>query len=426
MIKVLHVEDNINDFVLLENELKKSIDELFVKRVENEIELNKALKTFLPDIVISDYAMPGFDGMSALKICIEYNPRIPFIILTGSMNEDTAVECMKAGADDYVIKEHIIRITPAVLSSFNVQKLKLEKEKNDKALVESQNRLALALEGTNAGLWDLAVPTKKMYFGSGYLQLLGYAENEIPDNSNVFRRMIIHKDDFETVENLLYQHMIGDSQRYEAEYRLLKKDGTYLYVLDRGKVVEKDSNGNAIRITGTIIDITEKKKIESDLIIAKEKAEEMNRLKTNFFSNMSHEFRTPLNGILGLASILIEMIPDEEKQKMLHDIVFSGKRLQNTLDSILEYAQLDSAFNPAALQNIDLQRVVGSRVKECQSLCNQKGIPISFNSPVNPIVVKATEKYISIIIYNLLENSIKFTTQGQISVEVSELAEDGK
>lgn len=425
MIKVLHVEDNLNDFVLLENELKKTINDIIFKRADNEFELKKALKSFMPDIVISDYAMPGFDGMSALKICKEFNPRLPFIILTGSMNEDTAVECLKAGADDYVIKEHLMRITPAVHSSFTMQRLKIEKEKNDKALIESENRLALALEATNAGIWDLAVITKKMYFGKGFLQLLGYAENEVPDNSAEFRRMIIHQDDFEMVENLLYKHMIGHSPRYEAEYRLLKKDGNYLYVLDRGKVVEKDSNGNAVRITGTIIDITEKKKIENDLLTAKEKAEEMNRLKTNFFSNMSHEFRTPLNGILGLASILIEMIPEEEKQKMLNDIIFSGKRLQNTLDSILEYAQLDSVFNPETLHEVDLRLIVASRIKECSTLCRQKGIPVFFNSPLRPVFVDATEKYISIIVYNLLENSIKFTSQGQITVEVNSLFEDG-
>jgi PAS domain S-box-containing protein len=425
MIKILHVEDNVNDYLLLETELKRQIEGLVFKRVEDEEGLNNCLITYDPDVVISDYSMPGFDGMTALKICKEFDPSIPFIILTGTISEDTAVECMKAGADDYVIKEHLKRITPAVHYALELRRLKTEKEKNEKALIESENRLALALEGTNAAIWDLNIPTGRFYFGSGIYRISGYSVNDFTEDGNLLRSKLIHKEDIEKTNSLLREHIAGDTERYESEYRLIRKDGKTIYVLERGKIVEFDKTKFPLRIAGTIIDISEKKKAERELLVAKEKAEEMNRLKTNFFANMSHEFRTPLNGILGMASILSETVKEDDKLKMLNDIIFSGKRLQNTLDSILEYSQLDSSFNSEKLRPVDLGNIVSVCVKECSALCRQKGIPIYFNPPQVPVVIKALEKYISIIIYNLLENSLKFTSQGQITVFISREQEEG-
>ncbi|MCE1164628.1 MAG: response regulator, partial [Bacteroidetes bacterium] len=139
-IKILLAEDNINDVKLLEKEFRKEkLDyDLFV--ADNEIDFRKYIENNKPDLILSDYSMPDFDGMSALRIRNEISPLIPFIIVTGSINEDTAVKCIKAGADDYVIKEHISRITSSIKSSLKKHELNLEKEKAQKALIESEKK----------------------------------------------------------------------------------------------------------------------------------------------------------------------------------------------------------------------------------------------------------------------------------------------
>ncbi len=138
--RILLVEDLPSDAVLAEREIKKTLKKCIFKRVETKKEFLKSLDEFKPDIIVSDYRMPYFDGLRALKLSLEICPFIPFIMLTGSMNEDTAVECMKAGASDYVIKEHIKRLGTAVSLALEQKKNQIEKTKVKKALKESEEK----------------------------------------------------------------------------------------------------------------------------------------------------------------------------------------------------------------------------------------------------------------------------------------------
>jgi DNA-binding NtrC family response regulator len=116
VIRVLIVEDLPTDAELEEREIRFVLPASEFLRVELREDFLTALESFRPDIILSDYKLPHFDGMTALKLALERTPEIPFILITGSMNEETAVECMKAGAWDYIIKEHVKRLGPAVLN----------------------------------------------------------------------------------------------------------------------------------------------------------------------------------------------------------------------------------------------------------------------------------------------------------------------
>jgi DNA-binding NtrC family response regulator len=130
ILKILFVDDLPTDTDLAVWELKKSGIPFKAIRVDTKAAFLKALWEFNPDIVISDYALPEFDGMQALKSALEYNSFLPYIILTGSMNEDTAVLCMKAGATDYVVKEHMTRLPFAVKEA--LEQKELQKKINTK------------------------------------------------------------------------------------------------------------------------------------------------------------------------------------------------------------------------------------------------------------------------------------------------------
>lgn len=125
-LKILILEDLPSDAELAKREVNKTLANSQFRIVDNEVDYVSALNTFKPDLIISDYQLPTFNGLAALKIKKNKVPFVPFIILTGSMNEDTAVECMKAGADDYIIKEHIKRIGMAATSAIANKKIELE------------------------------------------------------------------------------------------------------------------------------------------------------------------------------------------------------------------------------------------------------------------------------------------------------------
>lgn len=139
-LKILFVEDLYSDTELARRAIKKENTNFIDQVVDNEVDYKKALENFQPDIIVSDYSMPTFDGMSALEILRSYNYYIPFIILTGSINEETAVECMKAGANDYVIKEHIHRLPMAIMEAIRNYRNKIEKELIQKQLTARENR----------------------------------------------------------------------------------------------------------------------------------------------------------------------------------------------------------------------------------------------------------------------------------------------
>jgi len=128
-IRVLIIEDLPTDGELAEREVRLVIPGSVFERVETLEEMLASLETFKPDIILSDFKLPNFDGLTALKIAQKNAPDVPFIVLTGSMNEDTAVECMKAGAWDYVIKEHIKRLGPAVLNGLEQRLLRKERKR---------------------------------------------------------------------------------------------------------------------------------------------------------------------------------------------------------------------------------------------------------------------------------------------------------
>lgn len=141
-LKVLMIEDVPTDAELIQRELKKAEIDFVARRVETRDALLKELEDFRPDLILSDYSLPLFDGITALFTVKELYPSIPFIIVTGSLSEETAVECIKSGASDYVIKENLVRIGPAVKGALEKKKALEEKIKAEEALRLQTEELA--------------------------------------------------------------------------------------------------------------------------------------------------------------------------------------------------------------------------------------------------------------------------------------------
>ncbi len=161
-IRILMVEDVPTDAELAERVMRKEGLIFTLQRTETEKEFLKALDDFKPDIIISDYMLPEFDGMKALKLSLSHDPLLPFVVFTGSMNEETAVECMKAGATDYVVKEHNKRLPFAVKEALNQKMLRLEKKKAEENLMLYMERLRKTFEGTIKAM-SLTVETRDPY-----------------------------------------------------------------------------------------------------------------------------------------------------------------------------------------------------------------------------------------------------------------------
>ena len=144
--RILLLEDVPTDADMVELELKKQNIPFVSKRVETKSEFTAQLDEFLPDLILADYSLPQFTGMDALLIAMEHSPYTPFIVVTGSINEETAVDCIKAGAWDYVTKEHLARLAPSIKGVMERKKEREEKDWADQKLRQLNIELAAKIQ----------------------------------------------------------------------------------------------------------------------------------------------------------------------------------------------------------------------------------------------------------------------------------------
>jgi len=145
-IHILILEDVSSDAELIELELRKSDFPYITQRVDTKETFLHALKNWSPDLLLSDYELPGFTGMEAINLVQKHYPHIPVIVVTGSINEETAVQCMKAGAANYVLKDHLLRLNPGIKEALNTKRIKEEKVKAEQTLKEQDAHLQSILD----------------------------------------------------------------------------------------------------------------------------------------------------------------------------------------------------------------------------------------------------------------------------------------
>ncbi|MGB4572282.1 MAG: HD domain-containing phosphohydrolase [Rectinemataceae bacterium] len=245
-IRILFAEDTIADAELAIDEIKKANIEFSYVIVETEKNFVNALENFRPDIVVSDYMMPSFTGMRALKIVRERKPNHPFIILTGSMNEDTAVACMKAGANDYVLKDHMARLPFALIETLSKSREKDEKESALRSLGESEDRYK-ALFHDNAAVMlifdsiELAIvdanPAACTYYGWPYDELVGkrieaISARPLDDIKADLQRLEVRGSNHYEGKDLLANGEIRDVDVYAGKLRSSQRSMHYTIVHD--------------------------------------------------------------------------------------------------------------------------------------------------------------------------------------------------
>ncbi len=177
--RVLILEDLPTDSDLAEREIRRVDPDCEFRVVDTRQGFEETLASFRPDIVLSDYRLPQFDGMTALAIAQQHDPDLPFIIVTGSINEETAVECMKSGAWDYVIKEHIRRLGPAFLNAMNRRSLRRERRLAEAALCHSEAKFRNYVENAPIGIFQVDGEGNFLDANPAVLQFTGYSAGEI-------------------------------------------------------------------------------------------------------------------------------------------------------------------------------------------------------------------------------------------------------
>ncbi len=210
-----------------------------------------------PDLVLMDIQLSSaMDGIEAARR-IKERLGVPVVYLTAHSNGELIERAKSTEPFGYLVKPY----SPTQVCT--TLEMALFQSRMEKKLVESEERLDLALKGTNAGLWDWYVQTGKIAFNDRWAEILGYTLNELEPVSIQTWMDLCHSDDLKKSREQLEKHFAGETDFYRCEFRMKHKNGLWIWVLDRGRVVSWDKDNKPVRMIGTHVDITENKHYET-------------------------------------------------------------------------------------------------------------------------------------------------------------------
>ncbi len=263
LVRVLMIEDNGADAELAIRHLREQYPDLVAQVVASEPELRDELVQFSPNLIISDFSMPGFTGLEALDVVREIDNLIPFIFLSGTIGEERAIEAIKRGATDYVLKDNMRRLGTATRRAVEEAEERRARQQAELQLGELRERLQSILSSLQDVIWSVSMPDAVLVFiNQAAHAVFGRSpEDFLADRALWFAS--IHPEDRTAVGDIWDR--IVELGEYSIEYRILKPDGSLAWVHDRARATY-DRDGSLVRIDGITSDITERKNQELHIL----------------------------------------------------------------------------------------------------------------------------------------------------------------
>lgn len=421
-IKILHLEDDESDSQFAQIWLKKEgivYDYFFA---DNEKTYREILSTQNIDIILSDYHLPGYGGLDAMLLAKTEYPHIPFIFVSGTMGEEVAVESLLNGATDYVLKNRLVRLAPAIRRALREARLRTEFKKASENLRKREEQYRILIEGMNEGLMLIDNDDIILFVNQQTCDITGFNKEDLVGQK--CNQLLFDSVDQEIIIEKNKLRLQGIKDRYEIE--LKKKNQEKIWIRCSGSPVY-DDDGKVTGSIGVFEDINERKKAEEErnkltqlLIQAKEKAEESDRLKSAFLANISHEIRTPMNGILGFAELLKspELTPDLQ-ERYIQIIEQSGNRMLNIINDIIDISKIESGQMNINIGETNVNQLLKDLYVFFSPEAKKKGISLSLSVDEfdeEEFVILTDHTKLAQILSNLIKNAIKFTKQGSIKV----------
>jgi PAS domain S-box-containing protein len=268
-LQLLIVEDSEEDTLLLLRELRNSGFEPAWERIDTPEAMKPALASREWDVVVSDYSMPRFNGLDALRMVRESGRDIPFIIVSGKIGEETAVEAMKGGARDYIIKGKLSRLAPAIERELVETEVRRQRRLAVDALRESKKRYRLLLESVTDYIYTTLLEDGRPLattHGPGCATVTGYSAEEYNIDPELWLRMVPEEDRAAVLEQA--NNVIAGKVFSSLEHRIIHKEGRICWIRNT-PVPRRNHLGTLIGFDGVVTDITERKQAEDALVKAK-------------------------------------------------------------------------------------------------------------------------------------------------------------
>jgi two-component system cell cycle sensor histidine kinase/response regulator CckA len=268
ILRVLHVEDSERDAALLTRHLLLAGYDLTSLRVDTPEAMNAALETREWDVILCDFSMPHFNALAALALLQETGLDIPLIIISGTVGEDVAVEAMRAGANDYLMKDNLTRLIPTVERELHEAQSRRARRQAEEKLMQSRRQLAEAQQLAHVGSWNWDLESNTLTWSDEHYRIFGLRPREFTPN---FEGVLeyVHPQDRDLVTRTV-ERSLNTLEPFSFHLRAIRADGEAKIIHYRGSLVA-DEEGRPVRMFGTAQDVTELKEAEQKIRQAEEK-----------------------------------------------------------------------------------------------------------------------------------------------------------
>jgi hypothetical protein len=367
-VRLLLVEDSEDDAMLIRRELERGGYDLAWKRVESEPAFVAALAEPW-DVIISDFQMPHFNGLRAFSVYRDSGVETPFIFVSGALGEERAVEAMRAGARDYLLKDNLARLTVAVKRELAASKILEAQRRAEDLALRDQRRLAMALEASGAGVFEFTMPLgADTHYDPRWASLLGYAPEDLPLDDRLGTWLVdrLEPDNRTSALQTFERFIARRVERLDFELRVRHREGHLLHVGVSADATERDERGRATQVVGVMLNLTERRRLEAQFRQS-QKMEAIGRLA----GGVAHDVNNLLSVILTSGEFaLLEIDEQHVARDDVQEMLNAAGRISALTEQLLAFSR-SKPVTPRVLNintvvaEIDrlLRRLVGKEVE---------------------------------------------------------------
>ncbi|GAA2723777.1 sensor histidine kinase [Cellulomonas aerilata] len=427
-LDVLLLEDSALDAELLVLELRRAGFSPTWRRVDDREGYLAALAGD-PDIVLADYSLPQLTALDALELLRDSGQDIPVIVVSGAMSEEACVEALRHGAVDYLLKDRLTRLGPAVEHALEQRRLVRERARARLASTRHQQRFRAAFDNAPLGM---AVTTPGGEILEANPALVAMVPGPRVDLRGGRLTAVVAEEDHAVVEDHVRALVDGGDPVTNHEIRLRGSDGAVTWTHYTASLIH-DGDPAARRLVHQFLDITARRRAEQELVRQAEELtrtnaelQELDRLKSTFVATVSHELRTPLSNICGYTEMLTEADETDlgpAQRRMVEVVDRNAGRLLALIEDLLTFARTESGTLSPNLTPVDVQELVEQVLRDLGPSASAAGVTLRTRPAPGPVVVPADRLQVERVLVNLLSNAVKFTSPGGTAVVSTQVGE---
>jgi PAS domain S-box-containing protein len=417
--RLLLLEDESSDALLIRRRLRVNQFDCDLVIAENKAQFIKALAKGGFDLVLADYFIPGFDGLSAMAIARERCPGVPFIFVSGAIGDQVAVESLRAGATDYVLKDRLVKLVPAIQRAL-AEAEESARRKASEAQLERSIRQHETLVNTVDGIvWQADLPALRFTFVSQQAErILGYPVSSWLEDPKFWPEHIHPEDRAKAIS--LCTSLTAQEKYKQFEYRMVAADGRVVWLRDLVSLTVE--NRESPQLAGLMVDITRRKEAEEKVRRIRDRLRQTNQdllAKNqeiqNFYHTLSHELKTPLTSAREFISLVMDGVAgplNPTQSEYLAIAKDSCDQLRVCINDLMDATRLETGKLALELKSAPLGPLLQRVLTAMGPAATAKQIALSLELEPQLPEVFLDENRINQVVTNLVNNALKFTPPG--------------